>query len=83
MSVANKDKLLARAGDGNIQFTVDSSAVFCECIAGEEVQFLVVAYSRAEHYDVALRALIALYGVNADVVEFLYSEFLYFPCSLS
>ena len=63
VAVADEECLLARAGEGYVEFAVDEGAVIFEALAGEEVELVLALHGEAVDDDVALAALVAFHGV--------------------
>ena len=92
MGDADDEELLAGAGDGDIEFAVDGvGAGGSVCLAGsglyDELHLCGLGDGGAVDDDVALAALVALYGVNADafgVVGYVEGgEVVAYECALS
>ena len=64
---ARHKQLLAGTGHGDIEFTVDGASVLIEAVGTEEVELIRVADGERVDDNVALRALIAFDGVDADI----------------
>ena len=67
--VADEDELLAGTGDGDVELAVDEFAFGVHRI-GEDGELPRGANNGGEDDDIALRALIAFYGINSDGVCF-------------
>ena len=65
--------LASGTGQGHVQFAVDQMAVLHKRVGGKEVQLVLAGDGEAVDDDIALRALIALHGVDADVEQFGYA----------
>lgn len=67
--VAREQELLASTGEGDIELSVDEVSVLDEAVRREEVELIALLDGERIDDDVALRPLVALDGVDADVEE--------------
>ena len=61
------EQLPAGTGHGNVKLAVDGTSVLIEAVGTEEVELIGVADGERVDDNVALRALIAFDGVDADI----------------
>ena len=64
---ARHEQLLTGTGHSNVEFAVDGASILLEAVGTKEVELVRVADGERVDDDVALRALIAFDGINADV----------------
>ncbi len=58
------------SGDGDVQLAVDDGSVFHKTVAGKEVELPDVLDGETVDDDITLTALIALHGIDADLLQF-------------
>ena len=64
---ARHEQLLAGTGHSDVELAVDGASILIKAVGTEEVELIRMADGKRVDDDVALRALIAFDGVNADV----------------
>ena len=64
---ARHEQLLAGTGHGDVELAVDGASILIKAVGTEEVELIRMADGKRVDDDVALRALIAFDGINADV----------------
>ena len=67
VGAARHEQLLTGTGHGDVEFAVDGTSILIEAVGTKEVELVRVSDGERVDDDVALRALIAFNGVNADV----------------
>ena len=67
--ISNNDHLPSGAREGNVKLAVDLASVFQKVVGGEEVELVTVLDGERVDDDVALAALIALHGIDADPAQ--------------
>ena len=75
--IARQNQLAACPCDGYVEFAVDNVSVFLETVGRQEAELIAVTHRKRIDYHVALAALIAFHGVDADLFEGFYPHFLY------
>ena len=73
VAVAYEEELLAGAGDGDIEFSIDLGSAHL-LTHGEDVQLIGARNGGGEDDVVALRTLVALYGVDGYGVDIRYTS---------
>ena len=69
LGVAHHQHVQTGARHGYIQLAVDAHGVLLERVVREEVELVALSHGEAVDDIVALRTLVAFYGVDGDVVE--------------
>jgi len=62
-------ELLAGTRHSNVQLAVDGVPVLNEAVGGQEIEVCLILHAKGIDDDVALRALIAFYSVDADIEQ--------------
>lgn len=67
--VAREDELLARPCERHVEFAVDDAPILGKRVGGEELELVALLNGERIDNDIALRPLVALHGVDADVLQ--------------
>ena len=60
-------ELLAGTRHSNVQLAVDGVPILNEAVGGQEIEVCLILHTKGIYDDVALRPLIALDGIDADI----------------
>ena len=77
MWVAREDELLAGTGEGDVEFAVDEMAALLEGIGSQKRELVLSLDGERIDDDIALRPLVALHSIDADVFKFWQSQLFY------